>query len=796
MSGMPVRTTETVLSRRSRLVSFTALVVALLAIGTPGHAQASATASSSGDPHDYPRTYHLYGSGPVDELARYDFVVGWSWFDIAGLSARNPNGIFLLNPAWNGPSGREGVFVTAPGGAAAWPGASDRLAGGANLGTIRALDPGLDLLHNADGSIASVSPGYTRIEGWNLADPRGAGTANLVAKVFAYSAKNDGLYSRGWDGVHSDNWIYPAIGSNWFYGPNLDTDRNGKADDMATLRRNWANGLALLGNNLRAYLPGKIVGGNGNWYRPQDYTGSDPDGWLKASNYTLVENMENYAYNTPDSFLAQTRRWLDYPDPLGQPRYMAVYQEALDASGKRLAGSSNPNDPSIMLRPDVMKSMRWGLTLSLMTDVYYEITLDGNHSTRWWYDEYDGGVGVRKRGYLGKPLGGPAVLSSSIYRRDYQNGIVLNNSSNSSQTISLGGSFRKLQGTQNPSLNNGATVTSVTVPAHDGIILLRTSAAPAPAPVQPAAAPAPAATPPAGTNLAAGKPASASSTRGSDYTAAKAVDGNPNTRWSAAWRNGEWWQVDLGTTTQVATVSIDWEDAYASHYLIQTSTDGSTYTTAADITNTGPGPKTTTFTARPTRYLRILQLTRGTNAGTSFYEVQVYGPAGSTSASPPPSAPQPAPAPAPSAPPAPAPPSSPSPPSPGPAGTNLAAGKPASASSTRGSDYTAAKAVDGNPNTRWSAAWRNGEWWQVDLGTTTQVATVSIDWEDAYASHYLIQTSTDGSTYTTAADITNTGPGPKTTTFTARPTRYLRILQLTRGTNAGTSFYEVQVYGS
>jgi hypothetical protein len=621
---MPVRTSETVLSRRSKLVSSIALVVALLAIGTPGHATAGSSATAS-DPHGYPRTYHLYGSGSVDELARYDFVVGWSWFDIAGLRARNPNGVFLLNPAWNGPNGRDGVFVTAPGGAAAWPGATDKLAGGANLGSIRALDPGLDLLHNADGSLASVSPGYTRIQGWNLADPRGAGTASLVAKVFAYAAKNDGLYSAGWSGVHSDNWIYPAIGSSWFYGPNLDTDRNGTVDDMTTLRRNWANGLALLGNNLRMYLPEKIVGGNGNWYRPQDSLGSDPDGWLKASNYTVMENLQDYAYNTPDSFLAQARRWLDYPDPFGQPRYMAVYQDATDAAGKQLPGSSNPNDPSIMLRPDVMKSMRWGLTLSLMTDVYYEIVLAGNHTTHWWYDEYDGGVGVRKRGYLGKPLGGPTVLSSAVYRRDYQNGIVLNNSSNAGQTISLGGTFKKLQGTQNPSLNNGSTVTSVTVPGHDGIILLRTSVAPTPTPT-PAPAPAPASTPPpAGTNLAAGKPATASSNRGTSYTPDKAVDGNPNTRWSAAWRDGEWWQVDLGTSTQIGSVTIDWEDAYASHYLIQISTDGGTFTTAADVTNTGPGPKTTTFTARNARYVRILALTRGTSAGTSFYEVQVLG---------------------------------------------------------------------------------------------------------------------------------------------------------------------------
>ncbi|MDQ3879965.1 MAG: Ig-like domain-containing protein, partial [Chloroflexota bacterium] len=49
----------------------------------------------------------------------------------------------------------------------------------------------------------------------------------------------------------------------------------------------------------------------------------------------------------------------------------------------------------------------------------------------------------------------------------------LNNSTSTTQTVSLGGTFKHLKGTQNPTLNNGAQVTSVTIPEHDGVILLR-----------------------------------------------------------------------------------------------------------------------------------------------------------------------------------------------------------------------------------------------------------------------------------------------------------------------------------
>ena len=41
-------------------------------------------------------------------------------------------------------------------------------------------------------------------------------TPELVSKIFAFAAKKDGLYTAGWDGVHSDNWIYTQVGSSWF----------------------------------------------------------------------------------------------------------------------------------------------------------------------------------------------------------------------------------------------------------------------------------------------------------------------------------------------------------------------------------------------------------------------------------------------------------------------------------------------------------------------------------------------------------------------------------------------------
>ena len=74
-------------------------------------------------------------------------------------------------------------------------------------------------------------------------------------------------------------------------------------------------------------------------------------------------------------------------------------------------------------------------------------------------------------------------------------------------------------------------------------------------------------------------------------------------------------------------MKLNWESAYASHYRIQTSTDGTNFTEAATSTITRSGVKTTSFTARDARYVRILGVTRATPYGFSLWDASVFGPA-------------------------------------------------------------------------------------------------------------------------------------------------------------------------
>jgi hypothetical protein len=69
-----------------------------------------------------------------------------------------------------------------------------------------------------------------------------------------------------------------------------------------------------------------------------------------------------------------------------------------------------------------------------------------------------------------------------------------------------------------------------------------------------------------------------------------ATDGNPETRWAVArqerGRADSWLAVDLGSAVRVAGVRITWESAYGKSFVIQTSTDGLTWTDAAAVPET------------------------------------------------------------------------------------------------------------------------------------------------------------------------------------------------------------------
>ncbi|MCO8277078.1 discoidin domain-containing protein [Actinoplanes sp. TRM 88003] len=89
-------------------------------------------------------------------------------------------------------------------------------------------------------------------------------------------------------------------------------------------------------------------------------------------------------------------------------------------------------------------------------------------------------------------------------------------------------------------------------------------------------------------------------------------------------------------------------------------------------------------------------------------------------------------------------------------GADRARGRPVTVSSADPA-YPAANAVDGNAATRWAVAraerGRADSRLAVDLGAAVELTGVRLSWEAAYGVEYVIETSTDGATWTTAATV-------------------------------------------
>ena len=104
-------------------------------------------------------------------------------------------------------------------------------------------------------------------------------------------------------------------------------------------------------------------------------------------------------------------------------------------------------------------------------------------------------------------------------------------------------------------------------------------------------------------------------------------------------------------------------------------------------------------------------------------------------------------------------------------------------------------ATDGDLGTRWSSAFSDPQWLEVDLGATHTINKVVLDWETAYATAFQIQTSNDGSTWTTIYSTTAGTGGDQTLTVSGSG-RYVRMYGTARATQYGYSLWEFQVYGS
>lgn len=131
---------------------------------------------------------------------------------------------------------------------------------------------------------------------------------------------------------------------------------------------------------------------------------------------------------------------------------------------------------------------RYGFASALMEDGYYAYgAIDGTghatYSSVLWFDEYDL-AGTSNTSWLGAPVDPKqrTAKPGGVYIRRFQNGLaIVNPKGNGQRIINLssvnglfpGETYKRIAGTQDPSTNNGQTVSSVTINERDGLILVK-----------------------------------------------------------------------------------------------------------------------------------------------------------------------------------------------------------------------------------------------------------------------------------------------------------------------------------
>ncbi|MBB5873318.1 hypothetical protein F4553_006752 [Allocatelliglobosispora scoriae] len=259
--------------------------------------------------------------------------------------------------------------------------------------------------------------------------------------------------------------------------------------------------------------------------------------------------------------------------------------------------------------------------------------------------------------------------------------------------------------------------------------------------------------------LSQGRPATASSTESAATPASAAVDGNGTTRWSSAFSDPQWLRVDLGAPASISQVTLAWQTAYATAFQLQVSDNATTWTTVYS-TSTGTGGTQTVAVAGTGRYVRFYGTARQTAYGFSLWEFQVRGSFVRARC-----------------------------------GTaNAALNRPVTASSTENGGTPASAAVDGNTATRWSSAFADPQWLQVDLGSSQRICQVLLIWQASYATAFQVQLSDTGTAWTTAYSTTSGTGGTQSLTVSGTG-RYLRIYGTARHTAYGYSLWELQVFG-
>jgi len=250
----------------------------------------------------------------------------------------------------------------------------------------------------------------------------------------AYFVKDEILDSGLWDGVFYDN----AWGSmTWFTG--LDVDLNLDRRQDYNLDKKWQEGMKYLFSQTKK-LAGDdfiIVGNSITTEYAGDYNGLMMENFSKQK---WEDVMWAYKQNTADVLI---------------PNINIINNNT---------GNNGYQD---------YQNFRYGLASTLLLDGYYSFDWgDQSHEQLWWYDEYDTDLGAPVGGAIS--LAGYDNFKSDVWKREYENGLAVVNTTSKLQRVDLGGEYEKISGFQDSTFNDGSIVSRLTLDAKDGAVMMKT----------------------------------------------------------------------------------------------------------------------------------------------------------------------------------------------------------------------------------------------------------------------------------------------------------------------------------
>jgi hypothetical protein len=258
------------------------------------------------------------------------------------------------------------------------------------------------------------------------------------------------------DGVFLDNFLpfSTAIWSNWSAGDGLNNNTNTPYSNS-----DWVVGMQDNGTRMRTALGSSaiILGNVGG--AAADFNGALNGGMIEG----LGEDGTNGLANFVDGSAFQ---------------FYHNWDTAFGGASYFIMNGTSGDSPASAIQTNY-RVMRFQLGWTLLANGYfcydgfgYSGLNGGSHDTEWWYDEYDNvGAGL---GYLGQPLEAYQTYSAGVYTRKFAKGIVVVNTTGSTvSSIALGGTYKRINGVQDHTANDGATgITTQTLIAHDARILI------------------------------------------------------------------------------------------------------------------------------------------------------------------------------------------------------------------------------------------------------------------------------------------------------------------------------------